>query len=192
MVVISLLMPILLTLFAWEAGLVRPSDTASIVRIDVFSGCVLGWWIALRINDGKWNLWSYILPLLAMGGFIGAGIGLYNFGGHAMGLTDRNAISDQDGKAFLTGCVWGALASIPVALIIAVLAHAADIARERRCRAQGAEYALERARRELADKAAQQQAADTLAQELDAALRPKPYLAFDRVELQKFLRGRKN
>jgi hypothetical protein len=73
------------------SGLVKASDIPSIIRTGVLFLAIALWCFALRINGGRENLWSYILPMLALGGFIGAGIGFYQFGGHALGLTDRNA-----------------------------------------------------------------------------------------------------
>jgi hypothetical protein len=50
----------------------------------------------------------------------------------------------------------------------------------------------EEQRRELADKAVREQAAETLARELNTIFARKPYLALDHVQVQQFLRGRKN
>jgi hypothetical protein len=128
---------ILMTLLAWVNNLIKPSDTPSLVRLGLLFGSLTVWWVALRMNEGRENIWSYVLPLLALGGFIGAGIGLYQFGAHAKGVTDHNAIAEADGNAFLAGGACGALASIPLALIVAGVVSA-----RRKCRSRASACAV--------------------------------------------------
>ncbi len=143
-------------------------------------------WRTRRPGKQAENIWSYILPLIGVGFFVGAGIGLYQFGGNAVEIQDRYATTDQDGTAFLTGGAWGALGSVPVALAIAALVRVRARTLQRAAKRRALAEVLarqEEQRRGLADKAVR---------ELDTIFARKPYLALDHVQVQQFLRGHKN